>query len=91
MIGIRATWLTSRFSPARNSFEHEEVMEVCGFLNDTALNHLGCFAAQVQFRGSPQEGAGAKPLLCALAPRTISLSSQEPMEIWPSWSLPSLP
>lgn len=35
-------------------------MEVCGFLNDTAL---------VQFRVSPREGAGAKPLLYGLAPR----------------------
>lgn len=88
MIGIRATWLSLRFSSA---LESEEAMEVCGFLNDTAPNSLGRFAAQVQFRGSPQEGAGAKPLFYTLAPRTISLFSQEPKKMWSSWRLSSFP
>lgn len=73
--------------PLETLLEPEEVMEVCGCLNHTALNHLGCFAAQVQFRGLPLERAGAKPLLYARAPWTFSLFSQEPGKMGPTGPL----
>ena len=62
MIGPRATWLTLGIFfhlNSRNSFEHEGEMEVCDFLNDSALKS-GLLAAQVQISGSPLEGAGGE-------------------------------
>lgn len=35
-------------------------MEVRGFLNDSALKGLSCFAAQMHISGSPQKGAGGE-------------------------------
>lgn len=52
-------------------------MEVRGFLNDSALKGLSCFAAQMHISGSPQKGAGGELSQhpSPWAPWTISLGS----------------